>query len=324
MASHVDSTRAPLVRSALVRRLAGIPGLPGGLAVACLAGWIGLFLALLARSWAASWILAVFVFLVSVALALTAYSEWRRLRIDLGRIGEVAGQTSERMAVLSHEIRTPLSLIKGASDLLLEGTPGRLNATQEKFMRTIGENSASLVELAEDLLTQARIDSGMFDLHLNRVDLRALAKSTVEELRTLHRVAIALDCPGAPPRAWVDARLIRQAIINLVNNAVKASPEASTVTVRIVNGPGEVTVSVSDDGSGMGDVERSQLFERFASGHPLRDGTGIGLVITRQIAQMHGGRLYVDTMPDRGTTIIMTLPARIEPVNDDGQRNAAP
>lgn len=316
MASRVDSARVPILRHALFRRFAGIRVLPVALAAACLAGWIGLFLALLKQSPGALWILAVTVFLVSVALVYSAYQEWERLRIDIGRISEVAGQTSERMAILSHEIRTPLSLIKGASDLLLEGTPGHLNATQEKFMRTIGENSASLVELAEDLLTQARIDSGMFDLHLDRVDLRALMKSTVDELRTLHRVAIALDCPGAPPRAWVDARLVRQAIINLVNNAVKASPEASTVTVRIVNGPGEVTVSVSDDGSGMGDIERSQLFERFASGHPLRDGTGIGLVITRQIAQMHGGRLYVDTMPDRGTTIIMTLPARTERVND--------
>ncbi len=257
---------------------------------------------------------AVFVLAGALALlaAATAFgvAEWRRLRADVRRVRSIAGQSTERVTILSHEIRTPLSLIKGASDLLLEQSPGPLNAQQLRFAETISSNSEHLVQLAEDLLTQARIDAGMFELHLTHTDLRALARRTIEELRALHSaISIDLDVPGAPPHAWVDAGLIRQAITNLVNNAVKASPDASSVLVRVVDaGDGGAGISVSDNGTGMTDMERRRLFERFASGHPLRDGTGLGLVITRQIARLHGGDLYVDTVAGRGTTIILAIP----------------
>lgn len=254
--------------------------------------------------------------LLAAALALIAaaavlgVAEWRRLRADVRRVRSIAGQSTERVTILSHEIRTPLSLIKGASDLLIEQSPGPLNRQQLRFAETISSNSEHLVQLAEDLLTQARIEAGMFELHLTRTDLRALARRTVEELRALHSsISIDLDVPGAPPHAWVDAGLIRQGITNLVNNAVKASPDASSVLVRVVDaGDGGATISVSDNGTGMTDMERRRLFERFASGHPLRDGTGLGLVITRQIARLHGGDLYVDTVAGRGTTIILAIP----------------
>lgn len=249
--------------------------------------------------------------------------EWQRMRLDAARVRLVAGQTSERIAVLSHEIRTPLSLIKGAGDLLAEGSPGALNPRQRSFVETITDNAQNLVDLAEDLLTQSRIDAGMFDMEIAMTDLRSLGLSTVRELRRLHRVEIAFDCPGAPPRMPVDRRLIRQAITNLVNNAVKASPDASTVSVRILYGDGGATITVGDNGAGIGDAERSRLFERFVSGHPLRDGTGIGLVITRQIALMHGGALHVDTVAGRGTTIIMTLPDTRGLVDDDSVRSTS-
>ncbi|AYF98411.1 sensor histidine kinase [Protaetiibacter intestinalis] len=250
--------------------------------------------------------------------AWSAVAEWSRLRADAARVRSIASQSTERVTILSHEIRTPLSLIKGASDLLIEQSPGPLNEQQLRFATTISANSDHLVQLAEDLLTQARIDAGMFSLHLSRTDLRALSRRTVEELRRLHTIAIDLDVPGAPPRLWVDAGLIRQAITNLVNNAVKASPDASTILVRVAHGlDGGATISVSDNGTGMNELERRRLFERFASGHPLRDGTGLGLVITRQIARLHGGDLYVDTVAGRGTTIILAIPAMNETVEDD-------
>ena len=272
-----------------------------------------------------TWVAALAIASAVAAVAATAawVREWERMRLDAARIRLVAGQTSERIAVLSHEIRTPLSLIKGAGDLLAEGSPGALNPRQRSFVETITDNAQNLVDLAEDLLTQSRIDAGMFDMSVTMTDLRSLGLSTVRELRRLHRVEIAFDCPGAPPRLPVDPRLIRQAITNLVNNAVKASPDASTVSVRIVYGDGGASITVGDDGAGIGDAERARLFERFASGHPLRDGTGIGLVITRQIALMHGGALHVDTVAGRGTTIIMTLPDTRGMVDDDSVRSTS-
>ena len=232
---------------------------------------------------------------------------WQALLADINLVRLVA-RHADRFSIISHEIRTPLSIIKGASDLLLEESPGKLNSKQKEFMKSISSNSTNLVELAEDLLTQARIDAGFFNMKMDRVDIRNICYEVIKEMRSFQNVEIFLDSPGAPPRLWVDYKLIKQALINLINNAVKASPETSVINVKLSSSEYGVNITVSDNGSGMNDEARTKLFQRFASGHPLRDGTGLGLVITKEIAEMHGGTLYVDTVLGKGTTIIMSLP----------------
>lgn len=233
---------------------------------------------------------------------------WLADRADISRLRDTAQRNADQISVVSHEIRTPLALMKGAADLLAEGTPGPLTRPQEKFVNIISGNCSSVINLAEELLIQARIDAGIFRLQLQWVNFRSLATVVVKELRLLHPVDIALDCPGAPSRAWADAGLLRQALTNLINNAVANAHQATLVTVRIVNADEQILVSVSDDGIGMTPNDRKQLFERFASGRPLRDGTGLGLVITRQIIQMHGGDVFVDSTPQRGTTMLFSIP----------------
>lgn len=246
-----------------------------------------------------------------VVLACGFYLLWRSWladRAEMARLRATAQRNADQISVVSHEIRTPLALVRGAADLLAEETPGPLNQQQRRFVDTISGNCTAVVALAEDLLVQARIDAGIFKLHLQRVNLRRLAGGVVAELRRLHSVDISLDCPGAPPRIWADADLLRQALTNLINNAVVHAHAATLVTVRIVSTDEDVLVSVSDNGRGMTREVRQRLFERFASGRPLRDGTGLGLVITRQIIQMHGGDVLVDSTPNRGTTMLFSIP----------------
>jgi len=243
---------------------------------------------------------------------------WASDRAEAHRLRGIAQRNADQISVVSHEIRTPLSLMKGAADLLAEGSPGPLTDSQARFVQTISSNCHSVITLSEDLLTQARIDAGMFELHPQRVNLRALTMSVISELRHLHPLPIALDCPGAPPRLWADPMLMRQALTNLVNNAMAHARNAGLITVRVVNADAQILISVSDDGDGIPDGERQRLFERFQSGKPLRDGTGLGLVITRAIIQMHGGDVFVDSTPNRGTTMLFTLPkdvpADVQPV----------
>lgn len=239
---------------------------------------------------------------------------WRTDQADLRRMRRMAQRNAEQISVVSHEIRTPLALMKGAADLLDEESPGPLTQSQRRFVNTISSNCHTVIDLAQDLLMQARIDAGMFQLHLQRVNFRALGASVVADLRVIHPIDLAFDCPGAPPRAWADAGLMRQAMTNLINNAVAhASGEAKLITLRIVSADQQILVSVSDSGAGMSPEQREQLFERFKSGRPLRDGTGLGLVITRQIIQMHGGEVYVDSTVGRGTTMMFSLPGSDEP-----------
>ena len=233
---------------------------------------------------------------------------WLSDRAENARLRSIAQRNADQISVVSHEIRTPLALIRGASDLLAERSPGPLTESQERFVRTISGNCHAVIALAEDLLTQARIDAGMFELHLHRVNLRALAATVLAEQRQLHDMQFALDCPGAPPRIWADGALIRQAMTNLINNAVAHANNTRLITVRVVNADEQVLISVNDDGEGMGEAQRRELFKRFSSGRPLQDGTGLGLVITRQIVQMHGGDVFVDSTPGRGTSMLFSLP----------------
>lgn len=236
------------------------------------------------------------------------------------RYREVAVRRADQVAVLSHEIRTPLALITGASQLLAEQTPGPLNEQQVRFVKTITDNSTAMNLLAEDLLLQARIDAGLFELRLNRVDLRKLAQRIIKDLREVNGLTVYLDCPGAPPYVWADSSLISQAIINLINNACAASgtmvgssrgqlsASPSQVMVRINSRDDDALISVTDRGRGMTPGERQKIFDRFTSGKPLRDGTGLGLTITQQIIAMHGGTIHVDTTARQGTTMMFTLP----------------
>ena len=120
---------------------------------------------------------------------------WASDRAEAHRLRGIAQRNADQISVVSHEIRTPLSLMKGAADLLAEGSPGPLTDSQARFVQTISSNCHSVITLSEDLLTQARIDAGMFELHPQRVNLRALTMSVISELRHLHPLPIALDCP---------------------------------------------------------------------------------------------------------------------------------
>ncbi len=251
---------------------------------------------------------------VALALALTiavVVLLWRERRVARRRLDELAELDSRRAdqaAVLSHEIRTPLAIIQGAAELLADESAGPLTPTQKKFVRRIGDNAVRMHTFAEQMLIRARLEAGLFTLDREVVDLRFLLRDVVEELSQISDATIVLVAPGAPVSAPLDAQLIRQVIINLINNAATSIAASGQVEVRVTPGEDEVLVSVSDSGTGMTEAQREQLFRRFVSGRPLGNGTGIGLFISQQFVKLHGGRIYVDTITGKGTTMMLTLP----------------
>lgn len=247
------------------------------------------------------------------AMMLVAYLIWREAnqRAEVARLSRIAEVRADRAAALSHEIRTPLALIKGAADLLLEGNPGPLTPQQHAFLQTISQNCEHTIMLSEDLLTQARIEAGLFQLRLESVDLKALIQQVVRGIRRLlsdRGQTISLDYPQVMERIYIDPRLITQALINLLQNATRHTSHGGRIYVTIANNDSAAVITVTDDGAGMSAEERRRLFHKFASGRPLGDGTGLGLVITRQIVELHGGQIMVDTSLGRGTIILFTLP----------------
>ncbi len=238
-------------------------------------------------------------------------------RSETEHLRELVKKRVERPNVFSHEVRTPLTLIKGAAELLAEETPGPLNDRQREFVGTIATNADQVISLAQDLLTEARLDSPLFDLHLDRLDLRKLVRQTVRDARRVHANPIRLDNTGAPLLLLADRALLGQALWNLLNNACRHAGAGATITVSVSRGEGQAILAVSDDGAGMTPEERQGLFVPFA-GNAEKGGTGLGMMITERIITQHEGHLLVDTIPGRGTTVFITLPLaeRTEPDHD--------
>lgn len=235
----------------------------------------------------------------------------RAHRLDrdrLVKLAELDVRRADQAAVLSHEIRTPLAVIQGAAELLAEKHAGPLTTVQEKFVNRIADNAVRMHAFSEQMLIRARLEAGLFSLEREFVDLRILFRDVIEDLSQVSDATLLLDAPGAPVIAPVDPQMIRQVLTNLITNAAHSESASGQIEVRVVPGDDEVIVSVSDGGIGMTAQQRERLFRRFSSGRPLGNGTGIGLFISQEFVQLHSGRIYVDTISGKGTTMMFTLP----------------
>ena len=232
-------------------------------------------------------------------------------RADVARLTDLVDRRAEQITALSHELRTPLSMIKGSVDLLMEGTPGPLTVAQERFLNVINHQCAQVIGLCESLLLQAKIEAGLFTPRLEKVDMSVVTRDVVMAMRPLcaqRGQSVALDTPQVTPRISGDPMLLTQALTNLLSNASRFTTVDGSIDVRVMAIDTGISVYVTDDGAGMTRAQRQRLFQRFATGQPLADGTGLGLVITKTIVEMHGGSIMVDTTSNRGTTILFTLP----------------
>lgn len=244
------------------------------------------------------------------------------LEQEMRRLRRLAESRADQVSALSHEIRTPLAMIKGASDLLGSEAAGPLNVNQREFVSTITYQSEHVIGVAEGLLLQARIDAGLFDLRVSLTDVRPLVRSTVKGMRTLcdaREQVVQLHCPPRIGRIPADPKLVRQALINVLQNASRFTSQGGSIELRVLDNDDAVVFAVIDDGAGMTADERKNLFQKFASGRPLGDGTGLGMLITKQIVELHGGHVLVETQLHRGTTVMMSFPKAPSPEGTAGQ-----
>lgn len=260
---------------------------------------------------------------VCLILALSLLRAHRNLtaaRADSAALRSMLKKQAARPNTFSHEVRTPLTLIQGAAELLAEQTPGPLNAQQREFVATITDNAARAIELAQTMLAEARIDAQLFELRLESVDLRQLVRQTVRDARNMHGGrALRFDDAGAPVTLRGDASLLRQALLNLINNACRHAKVGTAVLVAVSRGEGQAIIAVSDEGTGMSEDERAQAFVPFSTSAG-EQGVGLGLQITERIITEHGGQVLVDTIEGRGTTFFISLPLHRSPqqVGHDG------
>jgi PAS domain S-box-containing protein len=215
----------------------------------------------------------------------------------------------ETLAIVAHDLRNPVHAIMGAAAML------GLQFTDEKSRRHLAVVERSAIEmerLISDLLDVARIDAGTFALHRASLDASTLIEETVEVFQTKARAKdVALRCEVAEDVKPIDAdhdRLIR-VLSNLLSNALKFSLEGRPVSVRAANDERAVRFSVKDSGAGIPESDLPRVFDRFwQADRASRTGAGLGLSICKGIVQAHGGRIWVASKVNRGTTFYFTIP----------------
>lgn len=218
----------------------------------------------------------------------------------------------ELTANVSHELRTPLTSIKGFAETLLGGAM-RDEATGRRFLEIIDKEANRLVKLVDDLLDLSRLEDKRISLQLGQVEVGALVDETLTRLRPLAG-ARTFDVQAPPGEAVVlaDHDRLSQVLTNLLDNAIKFTPDGGRIAIgwRCTNG--EVEISVSDTGPGIAEDDLPHVFERFYKADRARaassGGSGLGLAITKHIVEAHGGRIAVTSAPGAGTTFVVTLP----------------
>ncbi|MBL0160089.1 MAG: hypothetical protein IPP47_23830 [Bryobacterales bacterium] len=227
------------------------------------------------------------------------------------REAEASVRRSERLAALgqltaglAHEIRNPLGTMKASAEMLLE----RLGAENDIALELAGYISTE-VDRTNSLITRFLEFARPVRLRLAPTDLNALTDSAIEQL--VHQTPAAATRihrnfdPGLP-LLEADGELLERVIFNLINNALQASPEGATVTVKTLAAQGNVELAVIDRGSGVKPEHREQIFNPFFTTKP--SGVGLGLAITAKIVDEHGGRISLDSEPGRGSTFVVSLP----------------
>lgn len=253
---------------------------------------------------------------------------------DVTREREVERLKDEFVSTVSHELRTPLASIQGSLQLVLgdaaRGKPGLapdLAAPVRSMLQVSLANTERLIRLVNDILDIAKIEQGRLRLQPKPVAPLEICRSAVEELRAFarqHEVTIALNVPATLPFVEADRDRIVQVVINLLSNAIKFSPKGQQVLLSATHEQNVVRFSVRDWGPGIARADQIHLFQKFhqidQSIHREKSGSGLGLAISKELVELHGGKIWVDSDVGRGSTFSFTVPlAKIQPQPAESQ-----
>jgi len=248
-------------------------------------------------------------------LVATAVQNIRAYEAERRRVEELAQLSQLRadfVSLVSHELRSPMAAVIGAARTLQDRWRMLTAEQRESFLALIGDETARLAELVGDVLDTSRIEAGTFSYRFEEVDLgRVVAEAIETAVLAQQEVPVVASGHGTLPAIRGDRTRLRQVLGNLIENAVKYSPEGGEVRVSAAAANGEVRIAVRDAGPGIPRDHQARIFEKFGRVDvpgASKPGTGLGLFIARSIAEAHGGTLGVESQPGVGTTFRLELP----------------
>lgn len=238
--------------------------------------------------------------------------------IQLKKLDELR---SNFLNITSHELRTPMASIKGYIQMLLKQILGDINEEQKRGLEVVLRNTDRLDALIQDILDISRLESGTLKFFPEKTDIGKIVTESVETMQSaadLKNIRINADVKDRIPELVVDQERVKQVLVNLIDNAIKFSPDSSSVNVRAKRQGDDVLFEVQDFGRGIPKDEQKRVFEAFYQVDSGMDrkfgGAGLGLSVSRGIILAHGGEIRVRSTLNKGSTFVFTLP--IEPVQD--------
>jgi GAF domain-containing protein/anti-sigma regulatory factor (Ser/Thr protein kinase) len=234
------------------------------------------------------------------------------------QLEEASQHKSQFLANMSHELRTPLNAILGYTELMADGAYGEPSEKMVGILRRLEANGKHLLGLINDVLDLSKIEAGQLVLELSDYcieDIAQTVRSTLEPLAADKKLAFKVEMASELPPGRGDGRRLTQVLINLVGNAIKFT-DAGEVAIKAEANNGSFYVSVRDTGPGISAANQTKLFQEFQQADNAitrkKGGTGLGLAISKRIIQMHGGQIWVESQPGRGSTFTFTLPVIVE------------
>jgi signal transduction histidine kinase len=254
-------------------------------------------------------------FATQSALAIHNARLFREIEEKSKQLAVASQHKSEFLANMSHELRTPLNAIIGFSEVLQERLFGELNEKQSEYTDDILSSGRHLLSLINDILDLSKIEAGRMELEVTTFHLPDAIENAlllIRERASRHGIKLERVTDDRLGDFTGDERKVKQILVNLLTNAVKFTREGGQVKVEARPGDSAVIVSVADTGIGIAKEDQEAIFEEFrqAGGNyaQKREGTGLGLTLTKRFVEMHGGRIWVESEIGKGSTFTFTLP----------------
>jgi signal transduction histidine kinase len=239
----------------------------------------------------------------------------RELNEANARLRELSAMKEEFLALTTHDLRSPLTVISGVINFFTSGRLGEMTAEQKNMVTMMERNTQNLIELVNDLLDASKLESGTMRLDMATIELRGLVGELREQMQPLARekeIALEEDLPEDLPELRADRAKLRRILVNLVSNALKFTPKGGRVRLGASREGAFVRVSVADTGVGIQREDLRDIFDKYAQARSRatrsEKGTGLGLYITRQLVELHGGKISVQSEVGKGSTFSFTIP----------------
>jgi PAS domain S-box-containing protein len=240
-----------------------------------------------------------------------ALLETEVLRIELAAEKELNQVRTGLMSMLSHEFRTPLSVVFSSSQLLQNYADRMTSEKKSEHLDKIQEQVKWLTNMIDDVLTISRAEGAHQEFQPISIDVNEFCyriANDMQQTTTNHKIVFSGASQIQPISA--DAKLLRQAITNLISNAIKYSPKGGIIEMALITAEDQVKIRISDQGIGIPEADQNRLFEMFRRASNVGDiqGTGLGLAIVKRAVEQHGGTIHIESSPGVGTVFTISMP----------------